>query len=150
MPTDDTGTKMDLAERLRLTRRRVDQLIDAGMFYARVDGAFDITANAERYRAYRRKDVDWIAEELERLAGQISAGLKQMRATSSRPKRRKVAREIGPLIPALDAAMRVGNAISPLGHRDLLNQYTTTLTNGLIDEVLAELPELTTTGKKDE
>ncbi len=108
MPTDDTGTKQDLADRLRLTRRRVDQLIDAGVFYARADGAFDIGANAERYRAYRRKDVAWIAEELERLAAEITSGLKQMTATSSLPKRRKLAREIGPLIPALDAAMRVG------------------------------------------
>jgi hypothetical protein len=138
MPTDDTGTKMDLAERLRLTRRRVDQLIDAGMFYARVDGAFDITANAERYRAYRRKDVDWIADELERIAGQISGGLKQMTATSSLPKRRKLAREIGPLIPQLDAAMRVGNAISPSGQRDLLDEHTNMITGQLIGELLAD------------
>jgi hypothetical protein len=38
MSSDDAGTKMDLAERLRLTRRRVDQLLDAGIFYARADG----------------------------------------------------------------------------------------------------------------
>lgn len=63
MPTDDTWTKIDLAERLSLTRRRVDQLTDAGVFYARADGAFDIAANSERYRAFRH--VAWIAEELE-------------------------------------------------------------------------------------
>jgi hypothetical protein len=138
MRTDDNGTKQDLAERLRLTRRRVDQLIDAGVFYARADQSFDIAANCERYRAYRRKDIDWIAEELERLAAQITACLKQMRATSSPPKRRKLAREIGPLIPQLDAAMRVGNAISPSGQRDLLDDYTGTLTSRLLGELLAE------------
>jgi hypothetical protein len=74
MPTDDTGTKMDLAERLWLTRRRVDQLLDSGMFYARADGSFDIAANAERYRAYRRKDVDWIGEELEPLGWSDRSG----------------------------------------------------------------------------
>jgi hypothetical protein len=140
MPTEDTGTKIDLAERLRLTRRRVDQLIDAGVFYARADGAFDLTANAERYRAYRRKDVDWISEELERLAGQISGALKQMRATSSVPKRRKLAKEVGPLIPALDAAMRTGNLLSPSGQRELLDEFTNMLIAGLIGEFLAETP----------
>jgi hypothetical protein len=140
MPTDDSGTKQDLAERLRLTRRRVDQLIDAGVLYARADKSFDIAANAERYRAFQRKDVEWIAEELERLAASINAALKQMRATSSALKRRKIAREVGPLIPQLDAALRVGNAIAPTGQRDLLNDYANMLTSGLIGELLAECP----------
>lgn len=126
----------ELAEYLGLTERRVRQLEDEGVFVRDANELFDVARNADRYRVYSRKDVDTVADEIERLGSAIDAGMNRLYAESDLKKRRKLGPEVAPLIGQIYAAMRLGNAIASPHSRPLLTNYVNMYVGRLIGEYL--------------
>lgn len=128
--------KLELIERLGLTQRRIDQLIEAGVLIEGHDGNFDVDWNSRRYRAYRDTDRDYVAAELNAAGDALNDGLRKLRAEPGVAKRRKIAERdrIGAQIGKMDAAYRLGNAMAPDGHRKVLN----VVTNLAVGEAISE------------
>jgi hypothetical protein len=118
-----SGETAALASRLGLTKRRVRQLEDEGVFVRSVDEMFDVAWNVERYRLYSRKDVETVVDEINRVGTAIESGMDRLYSESDLEERRKLGRaEVGPLIGQLYAAMRLSNAMASLHERPLLYQ----------------------------
>jgi hypothetical protein len=118
--------KLDLITELSLTQRRVDQLIEVGVLVAGHDEKFDVEWNVRRYRAYRADDREYVISELTEAAEKFEDGMRRLKAEPDMTKRRKLADRdnIGAQIGRLDAAYRLGNAMSEEGRRPLLSRYT--------------------------
>lgn len=118
--------KLELIAELGLSHRRVDQLIDIGVLIAGFDEVFHLDLNVRRYRAYRDKDREYVVGELEDAARKFDDGMRRLKAEPDMAKRRKLAErdDTGAQIGRLDAAFRLGNAISEEASRPLLNRYT--------------------------
>lgn len=118
--------KRELIDRLALTERRVNQLVDSGVIVESGDGTFDVERNLRRYRAYRDGDFEYVAGELASASDRFSDGIRRLQAEPDMEKRRTLEERdpIGPQIGRLDAAFRLGNAMSREHSRPLLDEYT--------------------------
>jgi hypothetical protein len=140
------GGTSELANRIGLTSRRVRQLEDAGVFVRGAEGQFDVDCKAERYRRYSDGNIDLVTDEIERLGQAVNAGLDRLHAEGDLGKRRKLGRDIGPLLGQLDAAMRLGAALAPPHARPLL----TNCINMYSGRVISEYLDLTGRGLADD
>jgi hypothetical protein len=123
------------AARLGITRH-VGQLINEGVFVDRPDGSFDIEACAARYETYLAGDLGAAADEIEELLKAVDAGMQRLRATRGIEQRRKLGREIGPLLGKLDAALRLAIAIAPPHARAVLTTCANVSSGGLLSEFM--------------
>jgi hypothetical protein len=137
---DDNG-KRDLIEALRLTHRRIDQLIDLGVLVAGGDEKFDVERNIERYRAYKDRDFDYVERELKQATYALEDGLRLLRSEKNVQKRRELQErhKIGANIGRLDGAFRLGNALASEGQRPLLSQHTSRTVGDAINELFSLL-----------
>lgn len=128
--------KLALVDRIGLTRRRVDQLIDLGVLIAGCDEGFDLVLNERRYRAFRDIDREYVAAELNAATDSLQDGLRRLRATPDIEKRRKIAKrdKIGAQIGRIDAAFRLGNSMTSEESRPLIAMATDRAVGDAISE----------------
>jgi hypothetical protein len=132
---------VELATRLNVTRQRIGQLEQEGVLIRAADGTLDIEANVQRYRLYSAGDTDSICDEAERLLQALDAGLGRMRAERKLAERRRLGREIAPLIGRLDSMLRLGTAMTSMHARPMLTSVITLCSGRLLEQYL----ELTNT-----
>jgi hypothetical protein len=135
-----------LATKLGVTRQRVGQLIQEGVIIDGPDGTFDIEVNAARYEKYLAGDLVAAADEIEELVKAVDDGMTRLRATRGVERRRKLGREIGPLLGKLNAALRLAIAMAPPHARAIL----TTCANVSSGDLLSEFMELNNIRLADE
>jgi hypothetical protein len=125
-----------LAARLGVTRQRIGQLIQEGVIIDRPDGTFDLEVNARRYEKFVAGDLGAVADEIEELVKAVEAGMSRLRAARGIEQRRKIGREIGPLLGRLDGTLRLAVTMSPVHARPLLTMATNAASGGLLGEFL--------------
>jgi hypothetical protein len=134
------GGKNELEARLQLGRRQIDRLEALGVLIAGSDERFDLALNERRYRAFMGRDADYVARQIDKAVEDFQAGMAELAAEPDLHKRRKLAETLkaGSAIGQLDAAMRLGNAISSEAQRPLLG----IVTRGEIARLLATYLDL--------
>jgi hypothetical protein len=140
------GVKTELASRLGLSRQRIWQLAQEQVFLDGPDGNLDLATCVERYQKFSSGDVGAVADEIEELLKAVEAGMSRLRAARGIEQRRKIGREIGPLLGKLDAALRLAIAMAPPHARPVL----TTCANVSSGSLLSEFMELNNIRLADE
>lgn len=122
----DENGKRELVDRLALSERRVNQLIETGVIVESGDGTFDVETNRRRYQAFKDEDREYVISELSAASERFVAGIRRLEAEPDMTKRRAIEKRdpVGPEIGKMDGAYRLGNAISEQGHRPLLAMFT--------------------------
>jgi hypothetical protein len=126
----------ELAARLGITRQRVSQLRDEGVFIDGPDGKLDLEGCVARYERYCDADLGAAADEIEELAKVVEKGMERLRATRGLEARRKLGKEFGPAIGKLDAALRLAIAMAPPHAREVLTTCANVSSGRLIGEFM--------------
>lgn len=140
MPTkSERNGKNELVDRLGLTPRRIEQLVNDGVIIANSQGQFDLDENLNRYRVFKQKDLGWLSRQMTRNADDLRTGFQKLYDANSVAQRRALGPQVGPLIGETDDLMRLGAAISVEGKRPLLNHFTNMTIGALLSEYFALL-----------
>ncbi|MDE5452537.1 hypothetical protein GWE18_06560 [Bradyrhizobium sp. CSA112] len=126
-----------LADRLRLTQRRVQQLEARGVIVRLPDGGYDFDRNQHRYRCFRDRDTVQVKLEIVQAAKDVDEMLALMRTKRRVSQRRRIAMERGPAIGRLDDAMQLSNAMADEHERQMLSDYTNMVVGRSMGEMFA-------------
>jgi hypothetical protein len=134
------GERIDqkkLAQRLGLTVRRVRGLEAEFVIRRGADDLFDAAQCERRYRIYQDHDVEAVCNELERLNRSVGEGMERIYAEPNIEKRRKIAKEVGPLLGELDGELMLTVPLGPAHEREFREIFVKMLSSRMFSEFLA-------------
>ena len=127
----------EMADRIGVTVRRVQQLAADGVLWRHDTGAFDIADNARAYRVYSDNDVDEVCRQIEAEARSVEDDLDALREARTPEQRWKLAQEVGPHVGRLNKALRLSIAMDSPGSRQLLTSWTDMVMGRVVGDFLA-------------
>jgi hypothetical protein len=133
-----SSNDQEMADRLGLTIRRIQQLAADGIIWRRADtNEFEIEENAQVYRIFIDRDVDEVCRRMSVAAIAVDAGLDKLAEAKGPEERMKLAREVGPTIGRLDCVLRLSIAMDPPSARQLLMTWRDAVMGRVIGDFFA-------------
>jgi hypothetical protein len=127
-----------LADALRLTPRRIQQLEDRGVVVRHPEGDYDLDLNRRHYRWFHDRDTPRVNAEIEQSVECVDQMLARIRGEPDIAERRRLAEEYGPAIGRFGYAMRLSISMAPEHARRLLEAHT----NMVVGRAISELFDL--------
>jgi hypothetical protein len=119
--------QQDLARRLDVTDRNIRLLEDRGVIVRLPSREYDLSENLERYRLFRDRDLNAVADRIEDTAQEVDDLVIALEAEPDIEVRRTIMHERGGAVGRFMGWMKLANAMRPEAERDLLEVVTNTI-----------------------
>jgi hypothetical protein len=132
----DALNQHNLALRLNLTDRNDRLLEERGVILRLPSGEYNLPDNLERYRLFRDRDLQTVADRIEDAAKTVSDILASMEAEPNVKSRRKIMRERGVIIGRFTGWLDLSVAMQPEPLRALLKRLADSISATALNTAL--------------